>query len=83
MRKSIVSRAAVEPAFLAGTTLLARSLRLWRSMLAGVRMRCHRLAKHRGLPRAERQLVRLNDRMLKDIGIARSDIWRVVRYGRS
>jgi uncharacterized protein YjiS (DUF1127 family) len=77
MRKLIVS------AYLAGTTLHARSLRLWRSMLAGVRMRCHRLAKHRGLPRAERQLVRLNDRMLKDIGIARSDIWRVVRYGRS
>jgi uncharacterized protein YjiS (DUF1127 family) len=62
--------------------LLARALRLCRSMLAGVRVGCLRLVKQRALPRAERQLVGLSDRMLKDIGVARSDIWRVVRYGR-
>ena len=32
---------------------------------------------------AERQLATLDDRMLKDIGIARSEIRRVVRGGRS
>ena len=82
MRKPVVSEAIAGPACLAGTTLLARALRLCRSIFAGVRAHYLGLVKHRSLPRAERQLVRLSDRMLKDIGVARSDIWRVVRYGR-
>ena len=82
MRKPVVSEAIAGPARLAGTTLFARVPWFCRSILAGVRVHCLRLVKYRALPRAERQLVRLSDRMLKDIGVARSDIWRVVRYGR-
>jgi len=41
------------------------------------------IARRRRIVRAERALVDLDDRMLRDIGITRTQIGRVVRYGRS
>jgi uncharacterized protein YjiS (DUF1127 family) len=41
------------------------------------------LRKQRRLRRAERDLETFDDRMLRDIGIGRSEIRRVVRNGRS
>ena len=54
----------------------------WRSMALGLHTYLTSRAEQRRLLRAERQLEGLDDRMLKDIGIARSEIRRVVRYGR-
>ncbi|HZT48355.1 MAG TPA: DUF1127 domain-containing protein [Hyphomicrobiaceae bacterium] len=40
------------------------------------------IAEIRTRARAERDLADLDDRMLRDIGITRTEIGRVVRYGR-
>ena len=40
------------------------------------------IIKWRALKRLERDLERIDDRMLKDIGLDRSEIRRVVRFGR-
>lgn len=51
---------------------------------AGVRMRAYLVARARAyvVRGAERRLARLDDVMLKDIGIGRCEIGRVVRYMR-
>jgi uncharacterized protein YjiS (DUF1127 family) len=41
------------------------------------------VAERNRAARAERTLAELDERMLRDIGITRTDIGRVVRYGRS
>lgn len=40
------------------------------------------MARYRELARAERELQQLDDRLLTDIGLQRSDIRRVVWHGR-
>lgn len=57
------------------TTLLQRLAAGMRA-LAGLVLERHRRIK------AHRDLASLDDRMLKDIGIERAEIGRVVRYGR-
>jgi uncharacterized protein YjiS (DUF1127 family) len=54
----------------------------WNRIAAGVQICLGPLVAHLRRLSAARELERLDDRMLKDIGISRSDISRVVRYGR-
>jgi uncharacterized protein YjiS (DUF1127 family) len=54
----------------------------WWRLLAGLRAYRAALARRRNLRRAMADLERLDDRMLRDIGVSRSEIGRVVRYGR-
>jgi uncharacterized protein YjiS (DUF1127 family) len=54
----------------------------WRWIVAGVQGVVSFSAKRRRLLQAERDLHRLDDRMLKDIGIDRGEITRVVWRGR-
>jgi uncharacterized protein YjiS (DUF1127 family) len=42
----------------------------------------HHVRSERAARRAMLELASLDDRTLKDIGIARDEIWHVVRYGR-
>jgi uncharacterized protein YjiS (DUF1127 family) len=52
-------------------------------LAAGILAALAAIAERRRIVRAERALVDLDDRMLRDIGITRTQIGRVVRYGRS
>jgi uncharacterized protein YjiS (DUF1127 family) len=54
----------------------------WRRIASGVQTYLASKVQQRRLLRAERQLEDMDDRMLKDIGIGRSEIRRVVRHGR-
>ena len=54
----------------------------WQWIVFGVREYLALRTEQRRLLRAERQLERLDDRMLKDMGIGRSEIRRAVRDGR-
>jgi len=63
-----------------GAAPIVRSVRSWLS--AAVQTYFVWAAEQRRLRRAERELESLDDRLLKDIGITRTDIGRVVRYGR-
>ena len=54
----------------------------WRRIVLAVRSQVALMAHQRELRRAERQLESLDDHMLKDFGIGRSEIGRAVRYGR-
>jgi uncharacterized protein YjiS (DUF1127 family) len=54
----------------------------WDRMVSGIRAYFAARARERRLREAEAQLQCLDDRMLKDLGIGRSEIRRVVRYGR-
>jgi uncharacterized protein YjiS (DUF1127 family) len=54
----------------------------WSGLISGFQQHLTWRAEHRRLLRAERQLEAMDDRMLKDIGIDRSEIGRIVRYGR-
>lgn len=54
---------------------------VWRWIVSGVRAYLASRAERRRQRRAEHELLRLDDRILKDIGIDRSEIGRVVRYG--
>jgi uncharacterized protein YjiS (DUF1127 family) len=51
-------------------------------IVAGMRTYRASLAEHRRIRRAQAELAHLDDRMLKDIGVTRSQIRRVARYGR-
>jgi uncharacterized protein YjiS (DUF1127 family) len=54
--------------------------RAWRDFhLPALRHMARAFGKWRAVRRAERELYALDDRMLKDIGIARSEIHSVVR----
>lgn len=67
-----------------GTTLspsVARAL-VFQSLIFGIRSLLAALRERRLLRRAERDLETFDDRMLRDIGIGRSEISRVVRKGR-
>jgi uncharacterized protein YjiS (DUF1127 family) len=54
----------------------------WDRIVSGIRAYFAAKARERQLRDAEAQLQCLDDRMLKDLGIGRSEIRRVVRYGR-
>jgi uncharacterized protein YjiS (DUF1127 family) len=54
----------------------------WSRFMAGLRLSRVSLAERRRLRRASGELARLDDRMLRDIGVTRSEIGRVVRFGR-
>jgi len=54
----------------------------WSRLLASLRLTGTSLAERRRLRRASGELQRLDDRMLRDIGVTRSEIGRVVLFGR-
>jgi uncharacterized protein YjiS (DUF1127 family) len=54
----------------------------WSRIVAGLRAYRAALAERRRWRRAREELERLDDRMLRDIGVGRSGIGYVVRYGR-
>lgn len=54
----------------------------WHRIRLGAQRYVRSMAQRRQLRLAEQQLASLDDRMLKDIGIGRSEISYVVRYGR-
>ena len=56
--------------------------RVWRRLTSAVRAGIVAIAEWHSLRRAHRGLQCFDDRMLKDIGVSRSGIGRVVRYGR-
>ena len=59
----------------------ARALVL-QSLASSIRSLFSGLREQRRIRRAERDLDTFDDRMLRDIGIGRSEIWWVVRNGR-
>jgi len=54
----------------------------WLRIAAGIRAYRAALARKRYLRHAMAELEGLDDRMLRDIGVSRCEIGRVVRYGR-
>lgn len=54
----------------------------WSRIVAAFRAYRAALAERRRRRRAMAELERLDDRMLRDMGVTRSEIGRVVRYGR-
>lgn len=56
---------------------------LWRAVVSGASSLAAALAKHYRARRAIAELSALNDRMLRDIGVERHDIPRIVRCGRA
>lgn len=56
---------------------------LWAQAVAAVLAYRAALSKRRHQRRARQDLERLDDRLLKDIGVTRGEIGYVVRYGRS
>ena len=56
---------------------------VWASIRAGLVGLIGALARERELRRSMRALASFDDRMLRDIGLTRSDIERAVRSGRS
>ena len=55
---------------------------LWRGLCSRMQAAVAALVQWRSLRRAERELAQLDDRMLKDIGLHRSNIGSRLRYGR-
>jgi uncharacterized protein YjiS (DUF1127 family) len=53
----------------------------WSRIVAGIQMCRASLAERRRIRRASGELERLDDRMLRDIGVTRSEIGRAVRHG--
>ncbi len=82
------SRATVSPAadrlwpYAQPTRSMALRL-VWQWIGAAAVKGIARAHKRRLLMRAERELQYLDDRMLKDIGITRSEIGSMARFGRS
>jgi uncharacterized protein YjiS (DUF1127 family) len=70
-----------EPTPAAGRT--PRAGALWSWIASGVLSGLAAIVERSRLARAEQDLAGLDDRMLRDIGINRTEIGRVVRYGRS
>jgi len=54
----------------------------WSRIVAATQAYRAALAERRRRRRAKAELERLDDRMLRDIGLTRSEIGRVVRHGR-
>ena len=54
----------------------------WSRLKASLHLTGVSLAERRRIRRASGELARLDDRMLRDIGVTRSEIGRVVRFGR-
>ena len=55
---------------------------VWRLVASAVSSFLLSMAERRRLRRATRELEAMDDHMLKDIGVGRSEIMRAVRYGR-
>ena len=51
-------------------------------IVAAIQLHVHEIVRRRYLRRLEYDLERIDDRTLKDIGLDRSEIHRVVLYGR-
>jgi uncharacterized protein YjiS (DUF1127 family) len=67
---------------LASTGGLARPLAALRLLFAPITGIAGRMMRQHRIRRAHTQLLELDDRTLRDLGIDRSEIGRVVRFGR-